>query len=77
MVQGTAGALANHDWINPAPEFNLKRLIKYGYGQITIKGNYLKYEFISPPFGKIVDSWYIIKDKSIKNAQEFEKMNNQ
>lgn len=37
--------------------------MKYGYGQVTIKANYLKYEFISLPVGKIVDTWYIIKDK--------------
>ena len=37
--------------------------MKYGYGQVTIKANYLKYEIIKLPVGKIVDTWYIIKDK--------------
>jgi hypothetical protein len=50
----------------------MKRGLKYGYGQITIKANYLKYEYISLPFGKVVDSWYIIKDfsKNDKNTDE-------
>lgn len=39
--------------------------MKYGYGQVTIKANYLKYEFISLPVGKVLDTWYIIKDKNV------------
>jgi hypothetical protein len=42
----------------------MKRLMKYGYGQVTVKANYLKYEFISLPVGQVVDTWYIIKDKN-------------
>lgn len=32
VVQGTAGALINEKWVKPAPEWSLKRLLKYGYG---------------------------------------------
>lgn len=34
----------------------------FGYGRITIKENHLKYDFISLPVGKVVDSWNIVKD---------------
>lgn len=66
VVQGTSGALITtgkkDHWISPTPEWSLRRIRKYGYGQVTIKANYLKYEFISLPVGKVVDTWYIIKD---------------
>lgn len=42
--------------------------MKYGYGQITIKANYLKYEYLSLPVGKVVDTWYIVKDGSNKSV---------
>lgn len=41
----------------------MKRFLKYGYGQITIKANYLKYEYLTLPVGQVVDSWYIVKDE--------------
>jgi hypothetical protein len=62
IVQGTAGALINEKWVSPSPEWSMKRFLKYGYGQITIKANYLKYEYLTLPVGQVVDSWYIIKD---------------
>jgi hypothetical protein len=64
VVQGTAGALVHNSWVDPVPEWSMKRLMKYGYGQVTVKANYLKYEFISLPVGQVVDTWYIIKDKN-------------
>ena len=64
VVQGTAGALVHNSWVNPSPEWSMKRLMKYGYGQVTVKANYLKYEFISLPVGNVVDTWYIIKDNN-------------
>ena len=60
--------MISEKWIEPTPEWSMKRSLKYGYGQITVKANYLKYEFISLPVGKVVDSWYIVKDGKIENA---------
>lgn len=34
----------------------------YGYGRIIIKGNELKYQYITIPSGKIADEWTIIKN---------------
>ena len=60
-MQGTSGALIRNEWRNPAPEWSLKRMLSYGYGRIEIKENLLKYEYVSVPGGKIIDTWYITK----------------
>jgi hypothetical protein len=62
VVQGTAGALIRETYIKPQPEWSIKRMNKYGYGKIQIKGNTLKYQFISAMTGRIVDEWYITKE---------------
>lgn len=61
MVQGTSGALIRDEWRNPAPEWSVKRLLSYGYGRVQIRGNELKYEYVSVPGGKVIDKWYITK----------------
>lgn len=63
MTQGTAGALINEKYIKPAPEWAVSRQDKYGYGRIIIKGNQLKYQFISIPAGRIADEFTIVKTK--------------
>jgi hypothetical protein len=46
----------------------------FGYGRISIKGNHLKYEFISLPVGKVVDTWNIVKDSiAVKQYEPIEK----
>lgn len=37
VVQATAGALMYERWIDPAPEYAIKKSNKYGHGKITIK----------------------------------------
>ena len=64
VVQGTAGALANSKYVNPAPEWSAKRAKAYGYGRITIKGNTLKYQYRTIPLGKVEDEWHIVKNFS-------------
>lgn len=61
IVQGTAGALSHEKWIDPLPEWSMKRISKYGFGKITITGNALKYQFVSILGGTVLDEWYIIK----------------
>lgn len=55
VVQGTAGALIREKFIKPKPEWSVLRQDKYGYGRMTIKGNELKYQFITIPAGRISD----------------------
>jgi hypothetical protein len=62
VVQGTAGALIRERWIKPQPEWSIKRMNMYGYGKIQIKGNTLRYQFISAVSGKVVDEWFITKE---------------
>lgn len=64
--------MVHNSWINPVPEWSMKRFMKYGYGQVTVKANYLKYEFISLPVGKVIDTWYIVKDTNEDIAQNEE-----
>jgi hypothetical protein len=61
VVQGTAGALMGYKWISPTPEWSAHRGNKYGFGRIEIRGNSLKYQYISAEGGKVLDEWYIIK----------------
>jgi hypothetical protein len=55
VVQGSAGALIREVYVNPKPEWSIKRMNKYGYGRIQIKGNTLKYQFISAVTSKVID----------------------
>ena len=61
VVQGTAGALINEKWIDPKPEWSVKRILKYGFGGITIKENLLEYQYVSAMGGKVLDRWSIQK----------------
>ena len=38
VVQGTSGAMLKNKWVSPTPEWSARRLSRYGYGRITIKG---------------------------------------
>lgn len=62
VVQGTAGALIRERFVKPAPEWSVTRQEKYGYGRMIIKGNTLKYQFISIPAGRVSDEWTIVKN---------------
>ena len=61
MVQGTSGALIRNNWVDPVPQWSIKRMLSYGYGRITIKGNRLQYQYISVGGGKVLDEWFITK----------------
>jgi hypothetical protein len=67
MTQGTAGALIRETYVKPAPEWAVSRQDKYGYGRMIIKGNQLKYQFISIPAGRIADEFNIVKTKKTDN----------
>jgi hypothetical protein len=67
MTQGTAGALIKEKFVKPAPEWSASRQDKYGYGKIIIKGNRLKYQFISIPAGRISDEFTIVKSSKTDN----------
>ncbi len=62
VVQGSAGALIREKWINPKPEWSLRRMLHYGYGRIQIKGKTLKYQYIAAVNSKVVDEWFITKE---------------
>jgi acid phosphatase type 7 len=62
VVQGTAGALIKGKFLTPTPEWSAKTSKSYGYGRITIKGDDLRYQFITIPGGLVKDEWHIIKD---------------
>jgi hypothetical protein len=62
VVQGTAGALIKGKFVTPTPEWSCKRALHYGYGRITIKGNQLKYQYITIPSGRVADEWTIVKN---------------
>lgn len=61
IVQGSGGALIRQKYVDPLPEWSLKRMKKYGYGKVRIVGNTLRYQFISAFNGKVLDEWYITK----------------
>lgn len=61
VVQGTAGALIREKFIKPKPEWSAVRMERYGYGRMLIKGNTLKYQYITIPSGKVADEWSIVK----------------
>jgi hypothetical protein len=67
MTQGTAGALIRETYVKPAPNWAVSRQDKYGYGRMIIKGNQLKYQFISIPAGRIADEFTIVKTKKTDN----------
>ena len=62
VVQGTAGALIRERFVKPAPEWSVTRQEKYGYGRMLIKGDTLRYQFISIPAGRVSDEWMIVKN---------------
>ena len=51
----------NKGWKDSILPWSLKRILRYGYGRITIRGNTLQYQFITVPSGKVVDEWTITK----------------
>jgi len=53
--------------VKPAPEWAVSRQDKYSYGRMIIKGNQLKYQFISIPAGRIADEFNIVKTKKTDN----------
>ena len=62
VVQATGGAMLYRKWVDPVPEWSIKQILKYGYGEVTITGsNSLEYKFIDAFTGKTIDSWKIIK----------------
>lgn len=60
IVQGTGGAMIRYQFTNPAPQWSMVRENKWGFGNVEIKGNVLKYQFIDAK-GKVVDEWRIVK----------------
>jgi hypothetical protein len=61
--------------VKPAPEWSVTRQEKYGYGRMIIKGNTLKYQFISIPAGRVSDEWTIVKNHGNPLPRNIPKMN--
>ena len=49
------------NWVDPIPEWSIKQMLKYGYGEVTIEGSTLNYKFINAMNGKVLDEWEIVK----------------
>lgn len=69
VVQGTAGALIRERFIKPKPSWSAVRMERYGYGRMIIKGNHLKYQYITIPAGRVADQWNIIKTGKANQEQ--------
>ena len=62
VVQGTSGAYMKTKWVKPTPEWSAKKLSKFGYGRITVKGKQeLRYQFVEAPTGVVIDDWKIVR----------------
>lgn len=64
IVQGTGGAYYDDKWISPQPWWSKSRVIKYGYGRVTVSidkiQKRLDYEYLIENDKSIYDQFSIV-----------------